>query len=318
MDIHFSWLVIFVLILWSLSAGYFPGAYPGHRKLAYWVGGFAATVMLFGSVLIHELSHAAVGNLKGEKIDRITLFIFGGIAHLTGELRNANDEILIAGAGPPNESRARSVLLAHLQGDHGRVSRIVMDRGLSLPRLHQPCAGCVQLCYQIPLDGGRLFRAILWKRSGDIDQATARAVEWGTALAWGMMALGGLEIFSGALVGGIWLIFIGLFLRSAAISSYQGTIIGHLLQHIRVGDIMTRDPVTVASGYAGSGRGRAILLEVRFGGFPVVADGRAIGALSLSQVRNCCRIVHIRRSPTSCGRWIRLSRSLLKLARWMP
>src|SRR5208337_1208159 len=138
-----------------------------------------------------------------------------------------------------------------------------------------------------PLDGGRLFRAMLWKRSGDMDQATARAVEWGTALAWGMMALGGLEIFSGALIGGIWLIFIGLFLRSAAISGYQGTIIGHLLQRIRVGDIMTREPVTVSPDTPVVDAVERYFLKYGYGGFPVVADGRAIGALSLSQVRNC-------------------------------
>ena len=102
-----------------------------------------------------------------------------------------------------------------------------------------------------------------------------------------MMALGGLEIFSGALIGGIWLIFIGLFLRSAALSGYQGTIIGHLLQHIRVGDIMTRDPVTISPDTAVADAVERYFLKYGYGGFPVVADGRAIGVLSLSRVRNC-------------------------------
>jgi len=286
-DVDFSWLVIFALILWSLSAGYFPGAYPGHRQFAYWVGGFAATVMLFGSVLIHELSHAVVGNLKGEKIDRITLFIFGGIAHLTGEVRNANDEILIAGAGPLT-SLALALFFWLIYKSLAVVSAAslwtAVFRYLGFINL---ALAVFNLLPGFPLDGGRLFRAMLWKRSGDMDQATARAVEWGTALAWGMMALGGLEIFSGALIGGIWLIFIGLFLRSAAISGYQGTIIGHLLQRIRVGDIMTRDPVTVSPDTPVVDAVERYFLKYGYGGFPVVADGRAIGALSLSQVRNC-------------------------------
>ncbi len=286
-DIDLSWLVIFALILWSLSAGYFPDAYPGHGTLAYWVGGFAATVMLFGSVLIHELSHAAVGNLKGEKIDRITLFIFGGMAHLAGEPRSANDEIMIAGVGP-----LTSLALALFFWLIYKASAVVA--GASLWTAVFRYLGFINLALAVfnllpgfPLDGGRLFRAVLWKRSGDMDQATARAVEWGSTLAWGMMALGGLEIFSGALIGGIWLIFIGLFLRSAAISSFQGTIIGHLLQRVRVTDIMTRDPVTVSPDTPVADAVERYFLKHGYGGFPVVTDGRAIGVLSLSQVRNC-------------------------------
>ena len=167
-DIDFSWLVIFALILLSLSAGYFPGAYPGHRKLAYWVGGFAATVMLFASVLIHELAHAAVGNLKGEKIDRITLFIFGGMAHLAGEPRSADDEIMIAGVGP-----LTSLALALFFWLIYRASAIVS--GASLLTAVFRYLGFINLALAVfnllpgfPLDGGRLFRAMLWKRSGDL------------------------------------------------------------------------------------------------------------------------------------------------------
>jgi Zn-dependent protease/predicted transcriptional regulator len=286
-DIDFSWLVIFALILWSLSAGYFPGAYPGHQKLAYWVGGFAATLLFFGSVLIHELSHAAVGNLMGEKIDRITLFIFGGMAHLTGEPRNANDEIMIAGAGP-----LTSLALALLFWLIYKAMALALAASLWTAVFRY--LGFINLALALfnllpgfPLDGGRLFRAMLWKRSGDMDQATARAADWGTTLAWGMMAFGGLEIFSGALIGGLWLVFIGVFLRSAAKSEYQGTIIGHLLQHIRVGDIMTRDPVTLSPDTPVADAIEQGFLKYGYGGFPVVADGRAIGILSLSQVRNC-------------------------------
>lgn len=276
-----------VLILWSLSAGYFPGAYPGHQELAYWVGGFAATLMLFGSVLIHELSHAVVGNLMGEKIDRITLFIFGGMAHLTGEPRNANDELMIAGVGPLT-SLALALLFWLI------YKAIALVSGASLWTAVFSYLGFINLALALfnllpgfPLDGGRLFRAVLWKRGGDMDQATARAADWGTTLAWGMVAFGGLEIFSGALMGGLWLIFIGLFLRFAAMSEYQGTIIAHLVQHIRVGDIMTRDPVTLSPDTPVADAVEQYFLKYGYGGFPVVADERAIGMLSLSQVRNC-------------------------------
>lgn len=286
-DIDFSWLVVFALVLWSLAAGYFPGASPGHTRLAYWVGGFAATLMFFGSVLIHELSHAAVGNLKGEKIERITLFIFGGMAHLSGEPHNANDEIMIAGVGP-----VTSLVLALLFWLIYKAIAVVS--GASLWTAVFRYLGFINVALALfnllpgfPLDGGRLFRAMLWKRSGDMERATARAADWGTTLGWAMVAFGGLEIFGGALLGGIWLIFIGLFLRAAAVSEYQGTIVGHILQHIRVGDIMTRDPVSLSPETPLTDAVEQYFLKYGYGGFPVVADGSPVGLLSLSQVSNC-------------------------------
>jgi Zn-dependent protease/predicted transcriptional regulator len=286
-DIDFSWIIIFALILWSLSAGYFPSAYPGHGTLSYWIIGLAATLLFFASVLIHELSHATVGNMLGEKIDRITLFIFGGMAHLSGEPRTANDEILIAGVGP-----LTSMVLALIFWLIYKT--IALVPGASLwPAVFRYLAfinlalALFNLLPGFPLDGGRLFRALIWKRTGNMDQATARAADWGTGLAWVMMIFGGLEIFGGALVGGLWLIFIGLFLRSAALSEYQGTVAAHLLQRVSVADIMTRDPVTLAPGLPIADAIEHYFLKYGYGGFPVVDDGRVLGALTLSQVRHC-------------------------------
>lgn len=108
-DIDYSWIAIFLLVLWSLSLGYFLETYPGHQPLMYWIVGLVATLLFFTSVLIHELSHAVIGNRLGEKIDRITLFIFGGMAHLSGEPKNPSDELKIAAVGPLS-----SLLLAFL------------------------------------------------------------------------------------------------------------------------------------------------------------------------------------------------------------
>ncbi len=286
-DIDLSWLVIFALILWSLSEGYFPALYPGHRLIAYWVVGLAATLMFFGSVLIHELCHAAVGNLKGEKIDRITLFIFGGMAHMGGEPQSASDEIVIAGVGP-----LASLALALLFWLLYKAAAMVPAASLWTAVFRY--LGAINLALALfnllpgfPLDGGRLFRAILWKRSGDMEQATARAADWGAALAWGMMIFGAIEIFGGALIGGLWLIFIGLFLRSAAIGEYRGTIVSHLLHNILVGDIMTRDPVALPADISVAEAVDGFFLRYGYGGFPVIAEGRPIGTLSLSDVRNC-------------------------------
>jgi Zn-dependent protease/predicted transcriptional regulator len=287
-EIDYSWLVIFALVLWCLSAGYFPQVYPGHPTLDYWIVGLVATLLFFASVLIHELSHAAVGNRLGENIDRITLFIFGGMAHLSGEPKNADDEIKIAGVGPLSSVVLALVfwLIATAMAQTSPTSLWTATfRYLAFINL---ALALFNLLPGFPLDGGRLLRAILWKRWGDLQRATARAADWGSGIAWGLMGLGGLEIFAGALVGGLWLIFIGLFLRAAAASGYQGTMIEQTLHRIRVGDIMTRQPVTLAPEMPVAQVVEQYFLRLGYGGFPVVSDGaRVVGMLSLSHVRQC-------------------------------
>jgi Zn-dependent protease/predicted transcriptional regulator len=286
-DIDYSWIAIFVLVLWSLAAGYFPETYPGHSTGQYWLVGFVATLLFFASVLIHELCHAALGNMLGEKIDRITLFIFGGMAHLSGEPKNAVDEMKIAGVGPLSSLVLALVfwLISRLLalGSAGSLWTAVF---LYLAIVNLALA-LFNLLPGFPLDGGRLLRAILWKRTGNLVQATARAADWGNTIAWGLMALGLLEIFGGGLIGGLWLIFIGLFLRAAAVGGYQGTVVEQTLQRIRVGDIMTRSPVTVAPDLTVADAVERYFLKLGHGGFPVVADGRVAGILSLSQVSRC-------------------------------
>jgi CBS domain-containing protein len=137
-----------------------------------------------------------------------------------------------------------------------------------------------------PLDGGRLLRAVLWKCSGDLQKATARAADWGNTIAWGLIGLGALEIYGGALVGGLWLIFIGLFLRSAAVRGYQGTVMEQVLKRLRVGDIMTREPIALNPDLSVSEAIERYFLRYGHGGFPVVTDGRAVGVLSLSEIRD--------------------------------
>jgi Zn-dependent protease/predicted transcriptional regulator len=287
-EIDYSWLVIFVLVLWSLSAGYFPEVYPGHPVLDYWFVGLVATLLFFASVLIHELSHAAVGNRLGENIDRITLFIFGGMAHLTGEPKSADDEIKIAGVGPLSSIVLALVFWLVAAGFAETSPSSLWTAVFRYLAFINLALALFNLLPGFPLDGGRLLRAVLWKRWGDLQRATERATDWGSGIAWGLIGLGVLEIFGGALVGGLWLIFIGLFLRAAAVSGYQGTMVEQTLRRIRVGDIMTRQPVTLAPEMPVAQAVEEYFLRLGYGGFPVVSDGaRVVGVLSLSHVRQC-------------------------------
>ncbi len=284
-EIDYSWLVIFFLVLWSLSAGYFPQEYPGQRPLDYWVVGLVATLFFFASVLLHELSHAAMANRLGENVDRITLFIFGGIARLSGEPKSANSEIKIAGVGPLT-SVALALAFWLISNAIGPAASLWTGVFRYLAFINLALA-LFNLLPGFPLDGGRLLRAVLWRRWGDLQRATARAAQWGSGIGWGLIGLGSMEIFEGALVGGLWLIFIGLFLHGAAASGYQGTVIEQALEHVRVSDIMTREPVTLSPEVSVGEAIEQYFLRFGYGGFPVTSDGHVLGVLSLSHVRHC-------------------------------
>jgi Zn-dependent protease/predicted transcriptional regulator len=287
--IDYSWLVIFALVLWSLSAGYFPGEYPGYGWAGYLTAGLAATLLFFASVLVHELSHALVANRLGENVRRITLFIFGGMAHLSGEPRDAGTEFRIAAAGP-----LTSIALGVLFHALSRAMALVGAEPLwtAVPRY----LGFVNLALAVfnllpgfPLDGGRLLRAYFWRRTGDLRGATQRAANWGGSIAVGLMGLGALQIFGGALVGGLWLIFIGMFLRGAARASYQGLVMDHALGQTRVRDLMVREPVVVSPDTSVEDAVEDYFLRHGYGGFPVGSDGRIEGLISLPMVQRCPR-----------------------------
>ncbi len=262
-EIDYSWIVIAILVWWSLSAGYFPGKYPGHSFADYWTVGAIGTVLFFASVLGHELSHAAIGNRLGEKVSSITLFIFGGMAHLSGEPKTAGDEFKIAAIGPVS-SIVIGAIFWTIAGSLGALHAPALWVALfSYLAFINVALAVFNLLPGFPLDGGRILRAILWHFWGDFRRATAAAADWGNTIAWGLIALGALEIFGGGLVGGIWMIFIGLFLRGAANASYQSVVIEQMLGRATVADLMIREPVTIDPDALGRGRGRALFPALR-------------------------------------------------------
>jgi Zn-dependent protease len=287
--IDYSWLIIFALVLWSLSAGYFPGQYPGYGAAAYLTAGLVATLLFFASVLVHELSHALVGNRLGENVRRITLFIFGGMAHLSGEPRNAGAELRIAAAGPLTSIGLGALFYVFSRGlAYAGIDPLwtAVFRYLGFVNL---ALAVFNLLPGFPLDGGRLLRAYFWRRTGDLRAATQRAAGWGGSIAIGLMALGALQIFSGALVGGLWLIFIGMFLRGAAWASYQGLVVDHALGQTRVRDLMVREPVTVSPDTSVEDAVEDYFLRLGYGGFPVGSGGQIEGLITLPMVQRCPR-----------------------------
>jgi CBS domain-containing protein len=140
-----------------------------------------------------------------------------------------------------------------------------------------------------PLDGGRVLRAWFWRRSGSLREATSRAANWGGGIALGLMMLGGLQIFAGALVGGLWLIFIGMFLRGAARAGYYGVALEQTLGQRTVGDLMLTDVITVPAEATVEEAIEDYFLRYGYAAFPVSAAGGIAGILPLKAVQTCSR-----------------------------
>jgi Zn-dependent protease/CBS domain-containing protein len=283
--IDYSWFVIFFLVLWSLSAGFFPRELPGRGGGLYLAMGGAATLLFFASLLAHELSHSVVARAKGIEVEGITLFIFGGMARTRLESEVPEDEMLIAGVGPLM-SFALAALFWGLAWAGGQLgwSPAVNQVSIYLAFINLLLA-VFNLLPGFPLDGGRLFRAAAWKITGNLEKATRWATQGGKWLGYGLMALGFLQAFAGGVLGGLWLVFIGWFLRGTAEASFQQHMLRHSLEGVTVGEIMSEDPETVSPEMTVRELVDERLLRRRFQSFPVVDGGRVEGLVTLDQVK---------------------------------
>ena len=282
--IDFSWFIIFFLLLWSLSAGYFPHAFPREPRGVDWLAGFAATVLFFASVLVHELAHSLVALRHGLRIPSITLFIFGGVSQLSEEARDPESELKIAIAGP-----ASSIFLGGffygLKLLTSGFSHPIIGAVLGYLALINGALAVFNLIPGFPLDGGRVLRAVYWKKKGSFSKATRLASDIGKTVAVLLIILGGIEVLAGGLIGGLWLVFIGIFLRSMAQSGYQDVILRGLLNSTRVADVMVPNVVKVSPEMPLDRLARDFFLHYGYKGFPVFDDERPVGLVSLADLR---------------------------------
>jgi len=281
--IDYSWFVIFFLVAVSLSAGYLPQEYPGASAPAYWTAGLLATIAFFLSLLFHELAHSLVALRSGIQIPSITLFLFGGVSRLSEEAKTPRTELTIAIVGPLS-SFALALLFwlagARLQGVIHPLAQAVVEY-LSFINL---ALGVFNLIPGLPLDGGRVLRAIVWWRTGSLDRATRLVSDLGKAFAVSLMFLGALLIFRGALLGGIWLILIGMFLRGSAAQGYEQMSLMRILESVKVGEVMIGEPMTVSPDLTLSDLVNRFFLKYGYRGFPVEEAGSAVGLISIEDL----------------------------------
>jgi Zn-dependent protease len=219
--IHWSWLLVVALIIWSLSQGVFPYTNPGLSDGAYLAMAVVAALGFFASILLHELGHAIQARRDGIVIDRITLWVFGGVALLRGKLPSAGTELRTAVAGP-----AMSLVLGLLFVVGALVLRLPASVDGVLFWLGQMNLSLLvfNLLPALPLDGGRILRALLWARRGDFASATRTAATLGRGIGQLMIAGGLLLVMFVGDYGGLWLAFIGWFVLAAAEAELQAAV----------------------------------------------------------------------------------------------
>jgi Zn-dependent protease len=284
-----SWLILAVLITWTLAQGVFPAHYRNLSHASYWWMGVAGALGLFSSIVFHELCHSLVARRYGLRMKGITLFIFGGVAEMDEEPSSPKVEFLMAAAGPLS-----SILLAFgfycvsVAGTragwppqiNGTVHYLALINGM---------LAAFNLIPGFPLDGGRVLRSILWGWTGNLRWATRIASQIGSGFGTLLFVLGIFNVLVGNMVGGLWWFLIGMFLRNASRMSYQQLLTRRAFEGEPLKRFMNRDPVTVPASLSVAALVDDFIYRHHFKMFPVVEDGSLIGCVGTSEVKGIPR-----------------------------
>jgi Zn-dependent protease/predicted transcriptional regulator len=286
--LHYTWFIIFALITVSLSWQVFPVFYPGWSQLLYWTIGLATSLLVFASVLAHELAHSLVGRANGIPIKSITLFLFGGVAQMTREATKAGAEFKMAAAGP-----ACSLVIGGVFALVWVLTRDIIEPVAAMAfylAYINVILAIFNLIPGFPLDGGRVFRSLMWRFSGNYQRSTRIAARTGQGVAYAFM-LGGvlMMVFLQEWVGGLWITLIGWFLHNAASASYRQVQWQEALRGITASQVMTSNYATVPPDITLKQlvEGYVLLRGQRF--FLVADDGGFKGILTLRNIKSIPR-----------------------------
>ena len=278
--LHFSWLIIFGLIVWTLSTGYFPAHYPDLPASSYWAKGLVASLLFFVSILLHELGHAVVALRHGLRTRSITLFIFGGVAQLEKDPKDGRDEFWMAAAGPVVSLALAGLFYACAVLPFIGPSAAAVARYLALINL---ILAVFNLVPAFPMDGGRLLRGALWGPLGKA-RATRIASGAGTFFAFLLIFVGVFSLTRGDAFGGLWYILIGWFIKDASAASYHQVRLDEALRGVTVRDAMVEAVETVPSTGSVAEAAREQFMRTGYGGYPVKRGDTVVGLLCLKDV----------------------------------
>jgi Zn-dependent protease/predicted transcriptional regulator len=287
--LHYTLILGVLLITWTLTVGYLPSEYPGLTSATYWLIGAIAAIVLFTSVLIHELAHSYIAKKSGLPVRRIVLFIFGGVSEIEEEPKEATLEFKMALAGPLTSFGIALVLWSLQYMLRAFGANVVIIAPLEYGAYINVLLGGFNLVPAFPLDGGRILRAGIWRWKKDLIKATRIATKVGVFFAYLMIFGGFMFLIGGVFISGLWFILIGWFLKSGAESSYRQTIISEALVGVSIRDIMTRNVHTVDPDTSVKDVVETHFLQYKHGGFPVEKDSRLLGLVTLEDIRKSPR-----------------------------
>lgn len=284
--IDYSWIFLAIIVTWSLSAQLFPSWYPHLPPLVYIFMGAAGMLGLVASIVLHELAHSLVARHHGVVMRGITLFIFGGVAEMTEEPPSPKAEFQVAIAGP-----IMSVIIALVC-----FGTFLLGRRMDWTNAINGVVGYTALINTVlvafnmipafPLDGGRVLRAALWRRSGSLIRSTKITSNIGIGFAVILIGLGIYRGLRGDLIGGVWSVLIGMFVRSAAIMSYRQLLMRKRLEGTSVARFMKTDPITVPASIPVESLVSDYFYRYHHRMFPVMEGDRLVGCVTTQMIRD--------------------------------
>lgn len=275
-DLDYSWFLIMGLMSWALAVSYYPAEFKGWSPAEYWLVGAATALMLFVSVLIHELAHSLMAKRFGIAVPRITLFLFGGVAQIAAEPPSPAAEFWIALVGPVTSLALAAVFWWLKPLLAASVPLFALAEYLATLNL---VLALFNLLPGFPLDGGRVLRALVWRVTKSYMRATMAATVTGRFFGFLLIFVGMWQALSANLIGGMWIAFIGWFLESAAGSQLQQEILKHLMGGHKVRDAMERNFVTAPEHVSLQDLVEMFMLPAN-AGYVVLATGENLAGLA--------------------------------------
>jgi Zn-dependent protease/CBS domain-containing protein len=286
-EANVSWLIILVLLTFSLAVSWFPAAVHGLSPVTYWVLGFIASLLLFVSVLLHELAHSLVARARGLQVSSITLFIFGGVSNLQQEPQSAGVEFQMAIVGPVTSLVIGAI--AYVLGNVVGASSPLVAATLNYLGITNLLLGVFNLIPGFPLDGGRVLRSIIWQATGSLSRATRWASRVGQGIAYIFILVGVWSFFGGNFINGLWIGFIGWFLLQAAQSANSQVMLESVFKGVTVAQLMTTAPMTCAANISVEQLVDTCLLPNGARSVPIVRYDELVGLMTLADVRRVPR-----------------------------
>ena len=300
--IHWSWLVIFTLLIWWLADGFYGevNAYDHWSDTERWGAAIGSTLLFFLSVLLHELSHSLVAKRMGLAVSSITLFIFGGVSALESEPRSAREEFLVAIVGPGTSILLGVLFAAAAFGFYlNDADDTVIGAVCEYLAFINVAVGIFNMLPGYPLDGGRVLRSALWSRTRNVLKSTRWAAHAGTLISWGLIAVGVISVLAGSFIGGAWFIIIGWFLRNTSEQAYQQVLLKNTLEGHKVGEMVNRVYFPAPPDISLSELVNEYMLRHSQRAVPIVVGGDLLGIVTMSDLQ---KVPHTEWPATSAFR----------------